>query len=326
MKKSTIIYSVVIALVLILAISLFVIQTNKPTEQLDVTIGYSALRISLPVFVAVEKGYFAEEGLNIKLERFNTAQPLMQALVAGTIDVAGYTALPIIYTSMIRGNKELYFVTAMMEDQEHPISFLLVGKNETSITKISDLKGKKIGILPTVAYQKWIEIILKENDVAVADVTITPIDPTLEASALQSGQIDALFTNDPVATTTLQKGISKKLVDGAIVPTYLGEPYIFGSFNIAKDYADDNPEVTRRIVSALDKAVKYINENPAEAKLVMTNYIAEAQKLFVEFYPDARYIQTSEVSEQEFIQNMQQALEQGIISSEVKLNGLIKTK
>ena len=87
------------------------------TEQTNVTIGYSALRISLPVFVAYENDYFEDEGLNVKLERYETAQPLMEALVSGEVDIAGYTALPITFNCMLKSNKDLYFVTAMMEDK-----------------------------------------------------------------------------------------------------------------------------------------------------------------------------------------------------------------
>jgi NitT/TauT family transport system substrate-binding protein/sulfonate transport system substrate-binding protein len=84
----------------------------------------------------------------------------------------------------------------MYEDDKHPISLLLV-KDTTSIKSISDLKGKKIGILPTRAYEVWIEEILKANGVAVEDVIIRQVKPNLQADALNNGSIDALFTNDP---------------------------------------------------------------------------------------------------------------------------------
>ena len=75
--------AIVIIVVFLVAIGLFTVLYKKPAEE--ITIGYSALSISLPVFVAQEKGYFTEEGLNIKLERFDTAQPLMTSLIAGNV-------------------------------------------------------------------------------------------------------------------------------------------------------------------------------------------------------------------------------------------------
>ena len=330
LKGITMDKKIIIAVAALLILSFMVLYSMQPTpspesakpEAIKVKIGYSALRISLPIFVAMERGYFEEQGLDVALERFDTAQPLMQALVAGTVDMAGYTALPITYTSMLRANKSLYFVTAMMEDNAHPISILLVKKNETEIGEISDLKGKKIGVLPTVAYQKWMRLILSKNGIADGEASIVPIDPMMESSALASGQIDALFTNDPVATSAVQAGIAKPLRNGSVVPEYLGEPYMFGSFNLRKEYADANPTIAAKMAKALDKAVNFINENPTEAKLDMKKYVQESQKQYVEKYPDALYLPTANVSSLMIERNKKQMVEYGIIDRELDLRGL----
>ena len=320
-KKVLLIISITIIFLLVSTLNT---DLNKNKEE--VTIGYSALRISLPVFVAVENGYFEEEGLNVKLERFDTAQPLMQALVAGTIDVGGYTALPITYNSMIRGNKKLYFITSMIEDQNHPISYFLIPSNYTSEINVSDMEGKRIGVLPTIAYQKWLEVILKENGVNIENVEIVPINPSLQPSAIQSGQIDALFTNDPAATTAIKTGVAKKISEESLVPKYLGEPFIFGSFNIEKGYADSNPEKTKKIILSLDKAIGFVNSNPEESKKIMEKYVHDSQKPFVEFYPDAFYLNSTESRESDFQKIAEQYLEIGIIESPLNLKDLIASE
>ncbi len=301
------------AILLAIYISQYIKRGEMETQAVDVTIGYSTLRISMPVFVAVENGYFEEEGLNVKLERFNTAQPLMATLVEGSVDIAGYTALPITFNSMLESNKELYFVTALMEDHEHLLSYFLVPVDAPKEIKIADFKGKKIGVLPTVAYQAWLEVILKENGVNPEDVEIVWIAPAIEPAALRAGEVDALFTNDPAATTAIQDGAARKISDEALVPKYLGEPFIFGSFNIDKTYADNNPETVEKVVRALDKAVQFVNENPDEAKQVMKKFVHRPQKEYVEFYPDTCYRKTTEVTGDEFQKIADQYLELGII-------------
>jgi len=291
-----------------------------------VTVGYSALRISLPVFVAQEKGFFIDEGLNVKLERFDTAQPLMSSLVAGNVPIAGYTALPITYNAMLRSKTDLYFITSMLEDQEHRISYLIVPINTPQDFKIADLRGKKIGILPTIAYKAWIEEILRKNNIDPSEVEIVQIAPALSPSALESNQVDALFTNDPAATTVLQQNIGRLLSQEVEVPKYLGEPFLFGSFNIRKDFADANPEITKKVISAMDKAVKFVNENPTEAKEMMKKYLHESQQPFVEFYPDALYQATTEVTTQDFQDIVDQYLRIGVIQNPLNIEGLIVTK
>jgi len=49
------------------------------------------------------------------------------------------------------------------------------------------------------------EEILKNNNISLDDVELVQIAPALSPSALESGQVDALFTNDPAATTVLEK-------------------------------------------------------------------------------------------------------------------------
>jgi ABC-type nitrate/sulfonate/bicarbonate transport system substrate-binding protein len=313
-----------IGLFIIIAIVIAFFPFNGEKQDNEITIGYSALRISLPVFVAQEKGFFADEGLNINLERFDTAQPLMSSLVAGNIPIAGYTALPITYNAMLRSETELYFVTSMLEDQQHRISYLIVPTDTSQDFSISDLKGKKIGILPTVAYKAWIEEILRKNNVDLSEVEIVQIAPALSPSALESKQVDALFTNDPAATTVLQQKIGRLLSREVEVPKYLGEPFLFGSFNIRKDFADANPEITKKVISAMNKAVKFVNSNPTEAKEMMKKYLHESQQPFVDFYPDALYQPTTETSDKKFQDVADQYLDIGIIPSELQVGGLIK--
>lgn len=331
MKKNNYII-IILAILAIIAAFFFFNNNNKVEEKTNnvaskvdkIKIGYSALRISLPVFVAQEKGYFGENNLDVQLERHDTAQTLMASLVAGKIVAAGYTALPITYNMMLRSKTDLYFVSEMVEDQKHRISYLIVPKDTKKDFKITDLKGKKIGILPTIAYKAWMEEILRKNNIDVKDVELVQIAPALSPTALQSGQVDALFTNDPAATTVLQKGIGRLLSNDVETPKYLGEPFLFGSFNIRKDFADKNPRVAKEITDAIDKAVEFVNKNPKEAKELMKKYLHESQKDFVEFYPDALYKNSSDSKESDFEKVAKQYLEIGIIKNEINLKGLVK--
>lgn len=318
---------VIVIVILIFFYYFFNVKKVQDSDFKKVEIGYSALRISLPVFVAQEKDFFKEAGLDVKLTRFDTAQPLMSALVAGTVDIAGYTALPITYNAMLRSKKDLYFLSSMIEDQEHRISYIVVPKETPLSFSIKDLKGKKIGILPTVAYKSWIAEILKKNNLdPEKDVEIIQIAPALSPASLASGQVDALFTNDPAATTVIQKGIGRVLSDVVEVPQYLGEPFIFGSFNIEKEFADENPEILKKLIKALNKSIEFINNNPKEAKMLMIPYVYESQKDFVKFYPNAFYQKVSDVKELDFqnIADMYQKI--GIISEKLDLTGLVIQK
>lgn len=264
-----------------------------PPKAESLRIGYSKLRISLPIFVAKEKGYFAEQGLDVTLEPYDTAQPLVQALLDGKVDVGGYSALPISLTAIQKSGKSLHFSTLLVEDEKHRISSLLV-PSAGSIKAVADLKGKRIGILPTIAYRVWLQKVLEANGVLATDVTIEPMDPTQQAGALKSGGIDALFTNDPVATAVKTAGIGKELFTEPEVPKYVLNPLPFGSFNFRSEWIQSHKLETAKIVKALDKAINFINTHPDEANVLMTNYLAENFRAHVKLYPHSLYVPSLE--------------------------------
>jgi len=280
------------------------------------------LRISLPIFVAQEQNLFQKHGVSVTLQMYETAQPMMQSLVEGKINVAGYTALPITFNGMQRSNQSLYFATAMLEDQKHRISYLL-RKKGTPIKTISDLRGKKVGILPTIAYKAWLQEILKANNVDPNSVVIQQVAPELEISSLTSGGIDALFTNDPVATAAIATGAGELITDIVEVPKYLGEPFLFGSFNARKDWADAHSAEFAAIVAALDEAIDFVNQHPSEAKQFMRKYVPAQFADQVALYPDALYLPSATTTKDMFQKEADAELRIGIITNTLDIDNLL---
>ena len=302
--------------------------TQADDSQAPLEIGYSQLRISLPIFVAQQKGIFSKHGINASLLMYPTAQPMTQALVEGKIQIAGYTAMPITYSGMARSGTKLLFITTMIEDQNHRISFLLRRSTRAGgrplIRNLRDLKGKKIGTLPTVAYSAWLKAILQANGLNPdKDVVIQPIAPEQEAAALRSGGGDALFTNDPVATAAIRAGVAELISPTVECPKYIEDPFPFGSFNVSKAWADSHPEVFARLVAAMDEAAEYVNEHPADSKLAMVPYLPAQFRSDVASYPDAKYLLTDESTEAMYQHLADVYLKMGIIDQPVSLTGLV---
>jgi NitT/TauT family transport system substrate-binding protein len=287
-----------------------------------VRVGYPALRISLPVFIAKEKGFFDKHRVNVELVRFDTAQPMMDALVGGSLDVGGYCALPITFSAMVRSKTPLVFISAIMEDDQHPISILLVKKN-SGLTAINDLAGKRIGILPTRAYEIWLKKVLAANGVDPASVVIQQIPPPQQAAALASGSVDALFTNDPASTAAQALGAGENLLPGkAIVPeTTAIQPFYFGSFNITKSFADAHPDIVRRISLALDEAIDFLIQNPDDAKKTMENYLPKEQHALITKFPDSLFKKTNETKQSDLDALLNYYVNEKILNAELDLTG-----
>jgi len=259
------------------------------------TIGYSELKISLPLLVAYEEKLFLKYKLdNIELRAYSNAQSLMDDLSSHKIHLGGYTALPIAFSAM--GKTKLLFIGGIYESDEYPISFLLVRKENNEINSIEDLKGKKIGILPTKAYRIWIETILKKEGLSLSDIAIIDVENEKHEEYLKSKEIDALFTNDPMASNIIAEGIGVRLSEKALVPHATGiHPFYFGSFNITSQFAKNNTDIVRKITLALDEAILIIAKNPYIVEKSLTKYL-HMSKEFIETLTNTNFKTSKNVS------------------------------
>jgi ABC-type nitrate/sulfonate/bicarbonate transport system substrate-binding protein len=256
-------------------------------------IGVSTLRISLPVFVAEQHGLFAKHGIDAEVRRYDTAQPLADELGAARIDAGGYVAFPILFGHGAPPPKVRIF-TAIVEDAAHPLSYLLVKKG-SGLRGVAALRGKRIGILPTAAYRRWLEAILRHDGLTPDDVTIVPLAPPLEADALGGGGVDALFTGDPMATAALARGLAEPATDTPDVPRVLGDPFLFGTFAVTEDFAQKHPAQARALADALDEAITMISADPTVGTAAMKPYVRDVERPFVDRYPAARYLRSGEI-------------------------------
>lgn len=294
-------------LVVVLAISAAACARTEPAPAetpAPITIGYSALRISLPVFVAQERGLFRAHGLRVTLRRYDTAQPLVEEVLDGRLDAGGYAAIPIVLTAsgLTRSRHSrsapdgsdhvappLHLATALIEDDAHPVSALLARRGDGAPTRVADLGGCRIGILPTVAYRKWLEAVLRADGVDPATVHIIPLPPAQQLQQLDDGAIDALFTGDPMATAAIARGLGHSLAP-APVPHALGGRVLFGSFLLSTELTQQRPRVAARVVAALDDAIAIIAREGRATYATMTPYVRGAERAFLTRYPAPLFI------------------------------------
>jgi ABC-type nitrate/sulfonate/bicarbonate transport system substrate-binding protein len=287
----------------------------------NVTLGVCALRISLPIFVAKERGRFEAHGVSVDLRSYPTAQPMIDDLLLGRLDAAGFAAYPIVFASAksLSDAKDAPVLAAsIVEDRAHRLSYALARKG-AGISFPKGLAGKRVGILPTIAYQKWLAAILRKAGLAEREVTITPIAPAMQARALADGAIDVLLTNDPMATAILAQGDAEIVDDGPPCATWLRDPFPFGAFALGGPFARDRRADAERLVAAIDDAIDLVRQDPAAAKQAMSGYVRPDERAFVAKYPDARFFRSSELDATAVAVEVDREHELGVFAGEVKV-------
>jgi NitT/TauT family transport system substrate-binding protein len=250
-----------------LAFSLLGSCKQEPTK---VSFGYQPFGSNLAFFVAMEKGFFREQGLDVAAEKIISANDAANAVVNGSI--VGNATVPLNVVLNIEENQPGLMKVFMVKAESKQVwsDYLLVKKG-SHINSVSELKGKKVGGYPGSAQQTLIKLILAKF-MDPKDAVTVELPPNTQLQALDGGQVDALLTYDDIAVTALQNNVAQVLVENplckyVIDPLY-AFPYVFSS-----KFVRENPQIARKFRDAMYKASDFIRTNEAEARQIMAKWV-----------------------------------------------------
>lgn len=275
MRNSKLLVLIVCAFLIGGAIGYSVAQRNTALEQLETTkikIGGLPIAQGLPIFLALQKGYFKNAGIDAEFVKFEAPNQLVDAILSGNIDIThtgGAMGIAVIANFKNPGKLAVY--AAAGGNKVIPNDSILVG-NASDIASIQDLKGKKLGILPGIQWKTIARHILAQNNlIADTDVTIVELAPGLQAPALASGEIDGLLAIEPMPTIVKEKNIGKEIVH---TPTalYVANPFYGGAGILNLEFARENPKLIKKVLAIIAQSVQEINKNPDEARIYLKGY------------------------------------------------------
>lgn len=226
-----------------------------------------------PMYVAIEEGYFNDEGLSVTLVTGFGADKTMTAVLSGEADIGFMGSETTVYT--YAGGASDYVVNFAQLTQR--AGNFLVSREPIENFTWDMLKGKEVlggraGGMPEMVF----EYILKKNNIDPAtDLTIDQsIDFGSTAAAFSGGQSDFSVEFEPHATSLEEKG------DGYVVAS-LGESsgYVpYTAFSAKKSYIENNPGIIQAFTNALQKGMDYVNSHtPEEIAAVIAPQFAETE-------------------------------------------------
>lgn len=200
---------------------------DKPSagagEPVKVSLGMLRLTSSAPLFLAMDKGYFKEEGIEIDPQWFDAAQPIAVAAASSRIDVGATGITAGLYNMAAKGQKLRIVANKGREEKGYPSSALLAGIDayNTGLRSIEALRGKRIGITQKGStYEYMTGRLLESKGLSLDDVTLVPLGKlSAVMAALQSGQIDACILNEPNVTKAQSEGYGRLITQvGDVIP------------------------------------------------------------------------------------------------------------
>lgn len=218
-----------------------------------------------PLYVAIEKGYFKDENIDLTLVTGFGADKTMTAVISGEADIGfmGSEASVYMYSE---GASD--YVANFAQLTQRAGNFL-VARQDNEHFQWADLKGKTVlggrkGGMPEMVF----EYILKENGIdPEKDLTIIQnIDFGSTAPAFADGRGDFTIEFEPGATSLESEGkghvIASLGKDSGYVP--------YTAFSAKKSYLKENPDVIQRFTNALQKGMDYVrSHSPSETASVI---------------------------------------------------------
>ena len=262
-----------ISLLLILSMLFSILITGCGKEESDLTkVTLNEVAHSIfyaPMYVAIEEGYFADEGIDLELVTGFGADKTMTAVLSGEADIGFMGSEATIYTYL--GNTDDYVVNFAQLTQR--AGNFLVAREPMDNFKWEDLKGKNVlggrqGGMPEMVF----EYILKMNNIdPKTDLNIDQsIDFGSTAAAFSGGQGDFSVEFEPFATSLEEKGdgyiVASLGVDSGYVP--------YTAFSAKSSYMNKNPKIIQGFTNALQKGMDYVNSHSSEeiAKVIAPQF------------------------------------------------------
>ena len=212
-----------------------------------------------PMYVAINEGFFEEEGIEIDLATGQGADKTMQQVLSNNADIGFSGPEQVIYINN-QGREDYPVLFAQLTQTD---GTFLVAREANENFKWDDLKGTEIiggrpGGMPEMAF----EYALKLNGLdAKTDVSmVTNIDFTATSGAFKAGTGEYVALFEPTASMLEKEGSGKIITS---VGKEVGDlPYT--CFFATKSYMVNNPEIIQRFTNAIYKAQKWVDTHSDE--------------------------------------------------------------
>ncbi|HYP81801.1 ABC transporter substrate-binding protein [Variovorax sp.] len=214
---------------------------------------------ALPFYIAQNRGWFKEAGLEVE-EVPMTSHPLtVQALVAGSIDGAANLVTLEGANMEARRPGTLKYISLNGQNSEHVIEQFVV-KSGSPAKSLKDFKGGfKLFSAPGPANIGAARAVLKKVGLVEGkDFTIQEQQIGVHLGALQSGNFDGGYTLEPAATIMVAQNIGRRVETGVIATYLLGrkEASAFAAGAVLADkFMADRPDVARRFAAVWTRGV-----------------------------------------------------------------------
>lgn len=283
---------------------------------------------ALPYFIAAERGYFREVGIETEAVPFMSHPLIVQAIVQGDID--GASNLVTLEGANINQRRPgtLSYIAINGQNSVNIVEQFVV-RADSPAKSLKELKGARIASAPGPANIGAARAVLKQIGLNEGtDYTIQEQQMNVHLGALKAGTFDAAYTLEPVASIMIKQGVARRLEAGVIATHLLGskESQAFAAgAALSGRFVTDRPDVAARFAKAYARGVADAMKDPSARELLSKHMNVPAD--LAPTLPLARYTMVKDLSGQDlsdFQRFVDIGVEQKVVAGPVTVKTILK--
>jgi NitT/TauT family transport system substrate-binding protein len=221
----------------------------------------------VPIMLAIDKGYFKEQGIETELQNIGASGDRIAALTAGSVAFSNLGRIAAI-VEMARGNQSFYFFANVDDSPGNEGCWARPG-----FDSFKALRGKKVAA--NTSAQITMNGLLENAGMTERDVQFVNLPGPEMAAALAKGDVDAACVWEPLLTNVRNGAPGGKLLGlDSDTPNFkkfgtMASPDIM---IISRKLVTEQPELARKLATAIFKGVAYTNAHPQETAETVAHY------------------------------------------------------
>lgn len=243
---------------------------SQAVEKPDVTfmLDWTISGTHAPFFIPLDKGYYKEGGLNVRIDRGTGAANTAANVASGVYDFGWADIATMIGFNAQNPEKELTLVYVHFQDS--PLA--IVSLKKANINKLKDLEGKVVGDQPGSATGAVIDVLTKAGTPDELKINRKFTAPQMREPMLIKGDVDAIMAFDVSSVMTLvDLGVPLNQISVLKYSDIGFDVYGTGLW-VRQDFLEKNPNTIAAMVKAINKGTKDAIADPRAAAELMKKY------------------------------------------------------
>lgn len=230
-----------------------------------------------PVYVGLQQGFFAEQGLEVKVAQGRGSHDAITKLATGNADI-GLSDLVALLQAKAAENVPVSAVYSVFSEAPH--AFFV--RSDSGINSVTDVAGKKVATAPFTSSNVFLSLLLNVNRVDESSITLLKADPGALNPMLLTGNTDVVISwiTDSEVYKSQAKEAGKTLT---ILPWYDAGLEFYSTAIVASDrFLSERPDVAKRFIKAYAKAIDYTFKHPKESAAAVKAAVPEVDATVAE--------------------------------------------